>query len=108
MFTPGYGEGTVSVRRPNDIPTSGGEPEPRGPYAYENWLAFLKDGPFEGGFEFPLYSDAEFRPQANKFWGPYTLFNTLSGPSPYNTVRPIFILRTDLHLKPASLVSADR
>ncbi len=67
--------------------TSG--PKERGPYAYENWLAFLAGGPFEGGFEFPLYSDAEFQPQANRFWGPYTLFNTLSGPSPYSTVRPL-------------------
>ena len=80
---------------------------PRGPYAYENWLAAVAGGPFEGGFEFPLYSDAEFRAQANKFWGPYTLFNTLSGPSPYNSVRPIFVLGVDLHLKPSDLVDRD-
>ncbi len=94
--------------QPKDAPASGVEPKARGPYAYENWLAFLEDGPFEGGFEFPLYSDAEFQPQANKFWGPYTLFNTLSGPSPYSTVRPLFVLRTNLHLKPVTLVNPDR
>ena len=104
----GYREDTVGVVLPDDAPSSGPQPKPRGPYAYENWLAFLGGGPFENGFEFPLYSDAEFRPQADKFWGPYTLFNTLSGTSPYNTVRPLFVLRTDLHLKPASLVNPDR
>jgi len=86
--------------------TSG--PKERGPYAYENWLAFLAGGPFEGGFEFPLYSDADFQPQANRFWGPYTLFNTLSGPSPYNTVRALFVLQTNLHLTPSSLVNPER
>src|SRR5207247_6517329 len=86
--------------------TSG--PKERGPYAYENWLSFLAGGPFEGGFEFPLYSDAEFQPQANRFWGPYTLFNTLSGPSPYSTVRPLFVLQTNLHLTPSSLLNPDR
>ncbi len=94
--------------RPKDAPTKGHLQKERGPYAYENWLAFLANGPFEGGFEYPLYSDAEFRPQANRFWGPYTLFNTLSGPSPYNTVRPVFVLRTNLHLKPSSLVNLDK
>ena len=83
-------------------------PLTRGPYAYENWRAFIAGGLFEGGFEYPLYSDAEFKPQADKFWGPYTLFNTLAGPSPYSTVRALFVLRTDLHLQPSSLVNADQ
>ena len=108
MFPRNTARGIVRVGQPKDATTSGVEPKARGPYAYENWLAFLDGGPFEGGFEFPLYSDAEFQAQADKFWGPYTLFNTLSGPSPYNTVRPVFVLRTNLHLKPVSLVNPDR
>jgi len=86
------------------VMTKAAADRPRGPYAYENWLAAEAGGPFESGYEFPLYSDAEFRPQATRFWGPYTLFNTLSGPSPYSSVRPIFVLGIDLHLKPLDLV----
>ena len=71
-------------------------PSRRGPFAYENWRAFLAGKPAQIKFEFPLFTDVRITGHITEGFGPYQLLNTIPLHEP-DTLVPSIILRTAWH-----------
>ena len=70
----------------------------KGPFFYENWLAWQRGDRPCGAIETGLFSDAHVTGQLENGYGPYKFINHLALPELVPDVRPAIILRVELHI----------
>lgn len=71
----------------------------KGPFAYENWMHFVENGPTAYTVEVPLYTDARITGQETGEGlnlGPYALLNTVPYEDAFGWLRPNVILRANI------------
>jgi|ERR1035437_1644919 hypothetical protein len=72
--------------------------ERTGALAYGNWIDVIAGDEPTHSMEFPLFTDAEIHDHVDGWFGPYSIFNTVSSGTDYNWA-PALVLRVDYVFK---------
>ena len=78
-----------------------------GPCSYENWKAALSDKGAHGGYEVPLFTDANVTGEILEGFGPYQFLNPLAIPRSAGSITPGVILRVENYLEMSSPSSGE-